>query len=194
MLFASVQARSGSICARFAPDAFDYVVIDEVHHAHAESYGESSSALPARWLLGLTAATTPERADEGDVFGLFDEHVTFRADIRVGIDRGAGAIPLLPGWPIRPTSGRGGRGGGSPPEAIAGAVQTEGLRMAQPWAAWQAHPGTRTLVFCCTIEHAQFDGGGSGRGACARCACALRAGSHDRCGGGGIGPGGSMPS
>ena len=24
------------------------------------------------------------------------------------------------------------------------------------WAAWQAHPGTRTLIFCCSVAHAAF--------------------------------------
>ena len=41
------------------------------------------------------------------------------------------------------------------PEALARAVQTQ-ERMEQLWRAWQAHPGTRTLVFCCSIRHAVF--------------------------------------
>ena len=41
------------------------------------------------------------------------------------------------------------------PEQLAAATQTE-RRMQPLWAAWQAHPGTRTLIFCCSVAHAAF--------------------------------------
>lgn len=154
LVFASVQrlARPEQI-DRFAPDAFDYVVIDEVHHAHADSYRRVIAYFRPRWLLGLTA--TPERPDSGDIFGLFDDHTTYRADIGVGITLGhlvpfhyfglADPTDYKPYW----------RSGKFAAEAIAGAVQTE-ERMQRVWHAWQKHDGTRTLVFCCTIAHAMY--------------------------------------
>jgi superfamily II DNA or RNA helicase len=41
------------------------------------------------------------------------------------------------------------------PAALAAAVQTH-ARMERLWRAWHEHPGTRTLVFCCSIDHARF--------------------------------------
>jgi hypothetical protein len=41
------------------------------------------------------------------------------------------------------------------PEELTRAAQTE-ARMATLWRAWKEHPGTRTLVFCCSIAHAVF--------------------------------------
>jgi hypothetical protein len=41
------------------------------------------------------------------------------------------------------------------PAALAAAVQTH-ARMERLWRAWVEHPGTRTLVFCCSIDHARF--------------------------------------
>jgi len=63
---------------------FDYVVVDEVHHAAADSYRKILGQLEPSFLLGLTA--TPERADGADVHGLFDDHVAHEAGIDVGIE------------------------------------------------------------------------------------------------------------
>jgi superfamily II DNA or RNA helicase len=45
--------------AQFARDAFDYIVIDEFHHAASDSYRRLVEYFQPRYLLGLTA--TPER-------------------------------------------------------------------------------------------------------------------------------------
>ena len=54
----------------FSKDTFDYIVIDECHHAVAESYQKIISYFEPEFMLGLTA--TPERLDNQDVFSLFD--------------------------------------------------------------------------------------------------------------------------
>ncbi len=41
------------------------------------------------------------------------------------------------------------------PEVLATLAQTE-ARMSTMWRAWGNHPGTRTLIFCCSIAHANF--------------------------------------
>lgn len=133
---------------------FDYVVVDEVHHAAAESYRRILDTVTPRFLLGLTA--TPERADAGDILGLFDDFVAYRADIPRGITLGR-LTPFhyfgvkdsidyehIP-WRNRRFD----------PEALATAAQAE-TRMQSMWGAWQAHPGQRTLVFCCSIAHANY--------------------------------------
>lgn len=140
--------------ARVAPDAFDYVVVDEVHHADAATYRRLLDHLAPRFLLGLTA--TPERADAGDILGLFDDHVAARADIADGIALGH-LVPfryqgLKDSIDYRPIPWRNGR---FDPDALAAAVETQ-ARMTRLWEAWTAHPGTRTLVFCCSVSHARF--------------------------------------
>ncbi len=61
-------------------------VIDEVHHATADSYRRVLQRLDPAFLLGLTA--TPDRLDGADVLGLFDEFVAFRADLGRGVEVG----------------------------------------------------------------------------------------------------------
>ncbi len=60
-------------------DAWDYVVIDEAHHAEATSYDPIIDLLRPRILLGLTA--TPERTDGSSVAAHFDRPVA--AEIRL---------------------------------------------------------------------------------------------------------------
>ena len=45
----------------FAPDYFNYVVIDEFHHAVNDQYRKIVEYFKSQFLLGLTA--TPERMD-----------------------------------------------------------------------------------------------------------------------------------
>ena len=52
----------------FAKDYFDYIIIDEFHHAVAGNYRNIINYFSPKFLLGLTA--TPERMDAKDVFGI----------------------------------------------------------------------------------------------------------------------------
>jgi len=60
-VFASIQSLNQKNLDDFAPDFFDYVVVDEFHHAQARTYKELLAYLQPRELLALTA--TPERTD-----------------------------------------------------------------------------------------------------------------------------------
>jgi superfamily II DNA or RNA helicase/HKD family nuclease len=70
----------------FAKDAFDYIVIDEFHHAVAESYLNIIEYFKPKFLLGLTA--TPERLDNQDVFALCDYNVVYEARLKEAINKG----------------------------------------------------------------------------------------------------------
>lgn len=59
----------------FAPDAFDLIIIDEVHRAGAPSYKHLIDHFDPAFLLGLTA--TPERSDGFNVYELFDFNVPY---------------------------------------------------------------------------------------------------------------------
>ena len=69
-LFATVQTASRVLPQRVAADHFVHVVIDECHHAPAESYQRLISFLRPHTLLGLTA--TPERVDGKSLLDDFD--------------------------------------------------------------------------------------------------------------------------
>jgi len=65
-------------------DGFDYVIIDEFHHAAAKSYRKLISQINPKFFLGLTA--TPFRGDRQDVIELCDGNVIVQYELRTGID------------------------------------------------------------------------------------------------------------
>ncbi|MBK8690983.1 MAG: DEAD/DEAH box helicase family protein [Deltaproteobacteria bacterium] len=155
VVLASVQKLSlAAGITALAAERFDYAVIDEVHHAHAASYRRVLAALKTSFLLGLTA--TPERTDGGDVLGLFGDHVFHRADLGEGI---ANAL-LVPFryYGLKDTVAYDAipwRNGRFDPSTLDEAVATD-ARMEKLWAAWTAHPGQRSLVFCASHRHAEY--------------------------------------
>ncbi len=155
LVFASIAKLSRpEHLARLAATSFDAVVVDEVHHAAADSYRRLLERVDPHFLLGLTA--TPERADEGDVLSLFDDFVAHRATLPDGI--ALGRLTPFRYFGVKDDvdfSHIPWRNRRFDPEALSQAVQTE-ARMQTVWRAWAAHPGTRTLVFCCSVAHANF--------------------------------------
>lgn len=86
MTFATVQTLSrDNNLDRIPADHFDYIVIDEFHHAAADSYRKVIDHFRPKFLLGLTA--TPERMDNKDVFVLCDYNVVYEIDLREAIER-----------------------------------------------------------------------------------------------------------
>ncbi len=155
LVLASVQKVSRDPwLARLAAARWDYVIVDEVHHATAPTYRRVLDRVETGFVLGLTA--TPERQDEADLLGLFDDHLVYRADLGRGI--GEGLLAPFAYFGLRDTTDFAPipwRNRRFDPEALALAVETE-ARMERLWEAWQAHPGSRTLVFCASIRHATF--------------------------------------
>lgn len=79
-LFVSIQSLNAkSLHERLAEDYYDYIVIDEFHHAAAPSYQELLTHFKPQILLGLTA--TPERMDGKTILDYFDGHIA--AEIRL---------------------------------------------------------------------------------------------------------------
>lgn len=72
--------------AYFSPDAFDYIVVDEFHHAVAGNYKEIIEYFKPKFLLGLTA--TPERLDNKDVFALCDYNSVYEVRLKEAINKG----------------------------------------------------------------------------------------------------------
>lgn len=71
-LFASFATMVKNI-KLFQPDEFDYVVVDESHHSHAETFKPVVDYFTPRFLLGATA--TPNRLDERNIRDIYGEEV-----------------------------------------------------------------------------------------------------------------------
>lgn len=83
-VFATVSSASNSVV--LLERNFDYVVVDEFHHAAAPSYRALLERLAPGFLLGLTA--TPERQDGHDVLALCDYNVAYEVRLVEAINRG----------------------------------------------------------------------------------------------------------
>ena len=85
-LFISVQTlNSQALWKRLPSDYYDYIVIDETHHAAADSYAEALLAFTPKILLGLTA--TPERMDGKSILRFFDHRIAAEIRLPEAIDR-----------------------------------------------------------------------------------------------------------
>lgn len=78
-VFASIQSLTASGLQSLASDHFDVVVVDEFHHAAANTYNALLSHLQPRELLGLTA--TPERGDGLPILQWFSHRIA--AELRL---------------------------------------------------------------------------------------------------------------
>jgi superfamily II DNA or RNA helicase/HKD family nuclease len=84
-VFASIQSISRlETLETIAPDAFDYVLIDEVHRAGAASYRRVIEYLKPEFMLGMTA--TPERTDDFNVFELFGFNVPYEIRLQKALE------------------------------------------------------------------------------------------------------------
>lgn len=70
----------------FAKDYFDYIVVDEFHHAVSNNYNKIINYFTSKFLLGLTA--TPERLDSKDVFALCDYNMVYEVRLKDAINKG----------------------------------------------------------------------------------------------------------
>ena len=71
---------------KFNADAFDYIIIDESHHAGASTYLRILNHFKPKFLLGMTA--TPERTDGFDIFSLFDHTVAYEIRLNHALENG----------------------------------------------------------------------------------------------------------
>jgi superfamily II DNA or RNA helicase/HKD family nuclease len=78
-VFASIQTLHAAQLDRMPPDHFDFVIVDEFHHAAAATYRALLEHLRPVELLGLTA--TPERADGQCILGWFEDRIA--AELRL---------------------------------------------------------------------------------------------------------------
>ncbi|MDO5522330.1 MAG: DEAD/DEAH box helicase family protein, partial [bacterium] len=70
----------------FARDYFDYIVIDEFHHAVNDQYKRIIEYFKPKYMLGLTA--TPERLDGRNIYELCDYIVPYQITLNQAINKG----------------------------------------------------------------------------------------------------------
>lgn len=70
----------------FAPDYFNYLVIDEFHHAVNDQYKRIVEYFKPQFLLGLTA--TPERMDGRNIYEICDYNVPYEISLKDAINKG----------------------------------------------------------------------------------------------------------
>ena len=85
-LFISVQTmNSKKLWMRVPADYYQFIVIDETHHAAADSYAEALEVFRPKVLLGLTA--TPERMDGKSILRFFDNRIAAEIRLPEAIER-----------------------------------------------------------------------------------------------------------
>lgn len=158
-VFAMVQSLHESRLEGLQPDAFDVVVVDEFHHAAADTYDRLLNHLKPRELLGLTA--TPERLDGKDVTEWFGGRIAVELRLWEAIDQGF-LVPfqyfgVADGTDLQSVSWR--RGGYAPSE-LSNLYSGDNRRVAKLLEAVNRivyDPSSiRALGFCVSQEHARF--------------------------------------
>ena len=85
-LFISVQTfNAKNLSTQITPDFYDYIIIDEVHHAPADTYKNILEHFKPKILLGLTA--TPERMDGRSILSYFNNKITAEIRLPEAIER-----------------------------------------------------------------------------------------------------------
>lgn len=155
VVFASVQSLHRNL-GRFDARDFEYVVVDEFHHAAAHTYRKVIAHFRPQFLLGLTA--TPSRADNADLLALCNDNLVYDCGLVEGVNRQLlspfryRAIPDVADYANIPW-----RNGRFEVEELTAQIATQ-QRAQQVFDEWSALEGSsrRALGFCCSITHANF--------------------------------------
>ena len=84
-IFATIQtlSREDNLKA-FSKDFFDYILIDEVHKAGADSYKKVMAHFTPNFYLGMTA--TPERTDGQNIYEIFDYNIAYEIRLQDALE------------------------------------------------------------------------------------------------------------
>jgi superfamily II DNA or RNA helicase/diadenosine tetraphosphate (Ap4A) HIT family hydrolase len=155
VLFASIQTlgRRRHLDV-FDQNRFDYIIVDEFHHAASATYRNLIGHFTPKFLLGLTA--TPERTDGGDLLGLCQENLVYRCDLTRGIREGLlvpfhyYGVPDEVNYKNIPW-----RNNRFDEAELTRAVATE-KRAQNSLEQYRLRAGKRTIAFCCSQRHCDF--------------------------------------
>lgn len=160
-LFCTVQSWNSKGFDRLDPEYFEYIVLDEAHHASADSYQALINHVKPTSLLGLTA--TPERADNQDIRNDFGGAFTHEIRLPEAVERALlvpfhyFGIPDLEGLDF---SGLAWKRGSYDQTALSTLIALNKNRA--HWVLSQLDryvnniTQIRALGFCVSVEHANF--------------------------------------
>ena len=155
VLFASIQTLGRVPHLRqFDAKHFDYVIVDEFHHASARTYRRLLGYFEPKFLLGLTA--TPERTDGADLLTLCGDNLVYRCDLSDGIrckllcPFDYLGVPDLVDYGNIPW-----RSSRFDEEVLTKEVATQ-ARAENALEQLRKHGGKRTIGFCVSQRHADF--------------------------------------
>ncbi|WP_290636713.1 DUF3427 domain-containing protein [Aquisalimonas sp.] len=156
MVFASVQTlHRQAHLRRFARDHFDYIVVDEFHHATASTYRRLLQHFAPRFLLGLTA--TPDRSDQADILALCDDNLVYTRNLFDGVQSNLlcpfsyyGIFDEYVDYEEIPW-----RNGRFDADTLSTRLATL-ARARHALREWRDKAGSRTLAFCVSTSHADF--------------------------------------
>lgn len=84
-LFATMQTMAkDEVLKHFDPKAFQAIVVDEVHHAGANSYQKILDYFKADFVLGMTAS--PDRPDGFDIYRQFDNNIAYEIRLQQAME------------------------------------------------------------------------------------------------------------
>ena len=140
---------------RYSPEHFDYIIVDEFHHAAAPTYRRLLAYFSPRFLLGLTA--TPDRSDQSDILSLCDDNLVFTRGLFAGIQAKLlvpfhyyGIFDSSVDYTEIPW-----RSGRFVLEQLSNKLATL-ARAKHALMEWQRYKQQRTLAFCVSVTHAEF--------------------------------------
>lgn len=156
MLFASVQTiGQKSHLSQFKPSTFDYIVVDEFHHAAAKGYQRLLQHFTPKFMLGLTA--TPTRTDGSDILKLCDNNLIYQQDLFDGVKAEVlcpfsyyGIFDKEVDYEHLPW-----RNGRFDPDKLSNKLATK-ARAKHALSEWQEKAQSTSLAFCVSRKHADY--------------------------------------
>ena len=137
---------------KFKPDEFDTIIIDEAHHAAAQSYKKIINYFKPRLLLGFTA--TPNRGDKVRLDDVFQK-IIFQRDLKWAIQNkyltDIDCLRVNIGYDISKVARRMGDFAVGELEEV---MNTEILNGAIA-EAYQKYAKGQAVIFATSVEHAQ---------------------------------------
>mgnify|MGYP000043121253 FL=1 len=83
-LFATMQMMSKEdILSHYSPGDFDVIILDECHHAGAESYQKIMRYFKPKFWLGMTAS--PD-TNQYDIYSIFDHHIAYEIRLQQALE------------------------------------------------------------------------------------------------------------
>ena len=138
----------------FSEDYFDYIVIDEFHHAVNEQYRRIVNYFTPKFMLGLTA--TPERMDGKNIYEICDYNVPYEISLKEAINKGL-LVPFHYYGIYDETdySGLHLIKGRYDERELTDIYKNNGRRYELIYKHFMKYRSKRALGFCCSRQHAE---------------------------------------